>query len=35
LVATFHKLFDGKIKETKSAAVEAAKFYGLLPGLME
>ena len=35
LVATFHKLFDGKIKETKSAAAEAAKRYGLLPGLFE
>ena len=35
LVATFHKLFDGKIKETKSAAAEAAKRYGLLPGLIK
>ena len=35
LVATFHKLFDGKIKETKSAAAQAAKRYGLLPGLIE
>ena len=35
LVATFHKLFDGKIKETKSAAAQAAKRYGLLPGLFE
>ena len=28
LVATFHKLFDGKIKETKSLAAQAAKRYG-------
>ena len=35
LVATFHKLFDEKIKETKSAAAQAAKRYGLLPGLIE
>ena len=35
LVATFHKLFDGKIKETKSAAAQAAKLYGLLPGWIE
>ena len=35
LVATFHKLFDGKIKETKSAAAQAATHYGLLPGLIE
>ena len=34
LVATFHKLFDGKIKATKSLAVQAAKRYGLLPGLI-
>ena len=34
LVATFHKLFDEKIKETKSAAARAAKRYGLLPGLI-
>ena len=34
-VATFHKLFDGKIKDTKALAVEAAKRYGLLPGLIE
>lgn len=32
LVATFHKLFDGKIKETKTAAATLAKLYGLLPG---
>ena len=35
LVATFHKLFDGKIKETKSLAAQAAKRYGLVPGLIE
>ena len=35
LVATFHKLFDGKLKETKSAAAQATKRYGLLPGLIE
>ena len=35
LVATFHKLFGGEIKETKSAAVQAATRYGLLPGLIE
>ena len=35
LVATFHKLFDGKIKETKFLAGQAAKRYGLLPGLIE
>ena len=35
LVATFHTLFDGKIKETKSAAAQAARRYGLLPGLIE
>ena len=35
LVATFHKLFDEKIRETKSAAARAAKRYGLLPGLVE
>ena len=34
LVATFHKLFDEKIKETKSAAAQAAKRYGLVPGLI-
>ena len=34
-VATFHKLFDGKIKGTKSLAAQAAKRYGLLPGLIE
>ena len=34
LVATFHKLFDGKIKETKAKAAQAAKRYGLLPELM-
>ena len=31
-VATFHKLFDGKIKDTKALAVEAARLYNLLPG---
>ena len=35
LVATFHKLFDGKIKETKSLAAQAARRYGLLPGLID
>ena len=34
-VATFHKLFNGKINATKSAAAEAAKRYGLLHGLIE
>ena len=34
LVATFHKLFDGKIEKTKALAAEAAKRYGLLPGLI-
>ena len=34
LVATFRKLFDGKIKETKFLASQAAKRYGLLPGLI-
>ena len=32
LVANFHKLFDGKIKDTKALAVRAAKHYNLLPG---
>ena len=35
LVAAFHKILDGKVKETKSAAAQAAKRYGLLPGLIE
>ena len=35
LIATFHKLFDGKIKETKSLAAQAARRYGLLPGLID
>jgi hypothetical protein len=35
LVATFHKLFDGKIKDTKARAVKAAQRYGLLPGVIE
>ena len=34
LVATFHKLFDAKIKETKALAALAAKRYDLLPGLL-
>ena len=34
LVDTSHKLFDGKIEETKSVAAQAAKHYGLLPGLI-
>ena len=34
LVANFRKLFDAKIEETKSLAIEAAKRYGLLPGLI-
>ena len=34
LVATFHKLFDEKIKDTKSLAAQAAKRYGLVPGLI-
>ena len=35
LVATFHKLFDAKIKETKALAARAAKRYNLLPGLID
>ena len=35
LVATFRKLFEKKIKETKCVAVQAAQRYGLLPGLIE
>ena len=35
LAATFHKLFDGKIKDTKAKAVQAAQRYGLLPGLIQ
>jgi hypothetical protein len=35
LVETFHKLFDAKINDTKALAAEAAKFYGLLPGLID
>ena len=35
LVATFHKLFDEKIKNTKTLAAELAKRYGLLPGLIQ
>ena len=34
LVATFHKLFDVKIEATKALAVEAAKRYDLLPGVI-
>ena len=34
LVATVHKLFDGKIKDTMAEAVRAAKHYNLLPGLL-
>ena len=32
LVATFRKLFDDKIKTTKTMAADLAKRYGLLPG---
>ena len=32
LVASFHKLFDEKIKDTETLAEEAAERYGLLPG---
>ena len=32
LVATFHKLFGEKIRETKALAQEQATRYGLLPG---
>ena len=35
LVATFHKLFDEKIKKTKTQAAKAAQQYGLLPGLIQ
>ena len=34
LVATFHKLFDSKIKETKALATSAATRFGLLTGLL-
>ena len=34
LIATFHKFFDGKIRDTKALAVEAAKRYNLLPGVI-
>ncbi len=34
LVANFHKLFDATIKRTKAQAIDAAKQYGLLPGLL-
>ena len=33
LVASFHKLFDAKIHDTKIEAIRAAKHYGLLPEL--
>ena len=35
LVATFHKLFDEKIKTTKTRATKAAQQYGLLPGQIQ
>ena len=35
LVATFHKLFDDKIKKTKAQAKKLAKHYGLLPGMIQ
>ena len=35
LVATFHKLFDDKIKKTKALAADHAKHYGLLPGMIQ
>ena len=35
LVATFKKLFDVKIAQTKAQAVQAAKRYGLLPGMIK
>ena len=35
LVATFHKLFDEKIKKTKTRATKAAQQYGLLPELIQ
>ena len=34
LVANFRKLFDATIKRTKAQAIDAAKQYGLLPGLL-
>ena len=34
LVANFRKLFDAIIKRTKAQAIDAAKQYGLLPGLL-
>ena len=34
LVATFHKFFDEKIEKTKAMAVELAKQYGLVPGMI-
>ena len=34
LVANFRKLFDARIKRTKAQEIDAAKQYGLLPGLL-
>ena len=34
LVSTFQKLFREKIEDTKALAVQAAKHYNLLPGLI-
>ena len=34
LIATFHKLFGAKIKDTKALGVEATKRYNLLPGVI-
>ena len=34
LVSTFRKLFNTNIEETKALAVQAAKRYNLLPGLI-
>ena len=33
LVASFRKLFEAKIEDTKAEAIRAAKHYGLLPEL--
>jgi len=35
LVATFRKLFDDKIKTTKTMAADLAKRYGLLTGRIQ
>ena len=35
LVATFHKLFDDKIKKTKALTADLAKRYGLVPGMIQ